>query len=186
MSVVKILVELVLISTWSTLKTLGECNINQGQLLDVLYRRTESYTVSFDIKPLSVQPSWSNILHFTIGDNRGSFGDRAPAVWFMKNSTVLYICSDFYSSLNKCSKSKPLVIGRYHRLIIKQRDVGLRYSIYSAFLDGKHVHHWANFTPRCFRGVKVYMSNPWYKAALATIKNFKYTNDKTEPVIYCP
>ena len=150
-----------------------------------MYQRTKSYTISFDIKPLSVQSSWSNVLHFTIGANRGSFGDRAPAVWFMKNSTVLYICSDFYSSTNKCSKSKPLVVGRYHLVVIQQRNVGLRYSLYSAFLDGRYIHHWANFRPRCFKGVKVFMSDPWYKAASALIKKFTYTYNKNGTMTYC-
>lgn len=166
---------------------LGTCSLKRNQLLDIISKRSKGYTVTFDIKPISVVPTWTNILHFTITGNRGNFGDRAPGVWFLKNSTRLYICSDFHASANKCSVSKsPLKLGEYTSVEIKQYDLGYSYWIYRSKINGIFNHNWANFKPRCFMDVKLYASNPWYSAADAVIKNLKYTDTISgKSALYC-
>ena len=103
----------------------GECMLKRNQLLDIISKRPKAYIITFDIKPLSIIPTWSSILHFSVGGNRGNFGDRAPGVWFKKNSTLLYICSDFYTAPNKCSTARePLPLDEFSHVEIKQCDLG--------------------------------------------------------------
>ena len=53
-------------------------------------------------------------------------------------------------------------------------------------LDNKIIHTEINTTPKTFNDMKVYLADPWYNAASAAVRNFKYRKYDEFCLNYCP
>ena len=137
------------------------------QTIPVLYRE---WTLSFDITPIVAVSGWSNILHVTIGNNHGRYGDRTPGIWFISGTTKLHICAAVNGNSNYCFNSEPLTIGQSTPIEIKQSPSIGGYT-YSIHINNEKVHEVQNNQVEEFADVLLYRSDPWSPAALAIVKN---------------
>jgi len=64
-------------------------------------------------------------------------------------------------------------MGEYSRVKVSQESNEKSEIIYSISINGKCIHTEINKDARQFENVLVYGSDPWYKMADATIRNYK-------------
>ena len=134
------------------------------------------WKISFDIKPTGVTRRWSNILHATVGDNYGGYGDRIPGIWFNSKSTELRVCASLNENPNQCfPTSTPLPLNKYSTIVVQQtQNAGNRkFYNFEVFVNGKLEIYLLNKKPRIFNNVKYYLSDPWYESAKGSVKNYK-------------
>ena len=62
--------------------------------------------------------------------------------------------------------------------------VGKHY--YYVILNGEKIHEEVNLKPTTFNDVMVFLSNKWYKAAYAMVRNLKYRKNDEFCVEFCP
>merc|ERR1711871_89065 len=132
-----------------------------------------NFKMQFSIKPHSRRGGWQNILHFTANNqNYGSHGSRIPAIWFYGSSTRMHIRMGRPHHTNDgCDPGKQLPLGKWTRV-----SVVLRGRTLSVDYDGKRVcttnnyYHRDNGRSR----VRLYMADPWYTEADASIRDFTY------------
>ena len=135
------------------------------------------YEVSFQMNPTNIPPGYVNILHFTIGENRGRHGDRIPAVWFKYghdlNSRPLFIVSDVNGNHNYGHVTAPVTIDKWTSVTIRQTLQNGRYW-YEILINGKISHKVENKRPRIFNDVSVFASDEWHTAMEGRIKELTY------------
>ena len=132
------------------------------------------WTVSLQINPFNTVNGWPNVLHATIGKDRGRFGDRTPAIWFHPSTTKMHICSAVNGNKNYCYNSAALPLHKYSTIVIQQIQLGHNHQYYyQIFINGKRVLNILNHHPKVFKNVKYYASDPWYNPAKATIRHFR-------------
>jgi len=133
------------------------------------------YEISFDIKPFGKVGKWSSIIHVTEWDDISAYGNRIPAVFFHPNTNLLHICSAINGNKNYCWNAKyDLPQNKFTKIIIRQRFIGNAY-YYFIFLNGHQALRIVNKKPVTLYRAKVYLSDPWYAAAKAFVKNVKVT-----------
>ena len=143
-------------------------------IIDTLY---PSWMVSFDIKPSGVQSDWSNIFHMTTGNDTLAYGERTPAVWFRKNTTILHMASGIGEEPNTIFNSpSALELDKWTKLIITQSLIDEEYR-YTIDINGTRVYDVPNPSTDTFSNVKVYISNPWNLHALVQIRQLEITTD---------
>ena len=138
--------------------------------------------IGFIIKPSTATvDGWSNILHFTTGKNCCGYGSRVPAVWFSPKSHTLVVSSGHGKNGNyynwECNKN----------LLTLSPNQDYRVKL---VLQEKHINVYVNDQQACsniprgdvkpLRNVQVYLSDPWYPAAKATVKDF-YLKEQVAP-----
>eukprot|EP01045_Picozoa_sp_COSAG04_P012722 COSAG04_NODE_868_length_9754_cov_10.610254_6_plen_1356_part_00 len=110
---------------------------------------------------------WANILHFTIGGNCCSYGQRIPGIWFYGNTRRLHIRDGHGANGNEgCDPAEELPADEATRVRVVMTA------------DGVEVFY--NDVSKCtgdrgdrtaFTDVQVYVSDPWYPPANAKIQN---------------
>ena len=113
-------------------------------------------------------------MHATTGGNIAQYGDRTPGIWFHSQTTKLHICSAVNGNKNYCFNSEPLPLNRASTIIVQQIQtvVGDQYH-YEIIINGNKVISVLNTQPEKFDNVKYFASDPWYKPAKVSMKNFK-------------
>ena len=153
----------------------GDGVIKKGTKLEKTVNFPLEYEVGFDIRPTAIVGEWGSIVHFTgTGNNYGKYGDRIPAVWLHANTYKLYMVDGDTKSTN------------YNSLEWECNDAVLTllpnvYSRVRMVLMSKTISVYVNDKVACanvpreerkvFNNVQVYVGDPWYKAAEATLKN---------------
>ena len=139
----------------------------------------KEFSVQFDLiiktlnGPFSHGGSWQNIIHFTIGGDRGALGRRIPALYLNK-SGFLHFCSQINDDPNICTNSHKVELNKNHSIRIVQQNVGGKF-IYSITMNGHLLFSIENKKPRNYEKVFVYTSNPWFDtfAPSGTLSNLK-------------
>ena len=125
----------------------------------------EFYINSFPLRVVS-------LLHFTIGENTGTYGDRNPAV-FLTPGRKLKICSPINGDADKCYTSDiTLDKMRWISLQITQKFHNEQYH-YKIKIDNDLKQHTVNDDPNMFTNVSVYASNPWIEPMDGMIRNLR-------------
>ena len=142
-----------------------------GRSLTTILKLGREFLVSFDVKPNSFAAEWRNVIHFTIGSDIGTYGDRIPGVWFHQNGNGgLHIAAPINGNVNRYFDTKPLALKQWTNVKISQRFEENVY-IYSIKINGEIVFTEKNQQARSFENVKVYASDPWYPVQDGSIKN---------------
>ena len=145
--------------------------------MDIIPTLTQAWSVSFEINPYSSTEGWTNIVHFTTGNNIGQYGFRVPAVFVHTLSSRLHICSAINGNHNHCFNSKPLPLNSYTRVEIQQQqEDNTANFLFTIRIGGEKVYQVVNKDARFFPNVKVYKADPWYNPATSSIKDFVYRN----------
>ena len=65
--------------TFCTVKHAAAILVKKNYLLTTLAKLTKAYSIKFDLKPIgTVNGWWTNIIHFTTGENYVSFNPTLP------------------------------------------------------------------------------------------------------------
>ena len=145
----------------------------------IIYKKilSESWSLSFYIKPFGVRPGWSNVLHATTGGDNGVYGYRTPGVWMISNSRRLHICSAVNGNPNYCWNSQSLPANKFTQVEIRQiPKFGPNSYYFQVLIDNTLKHEILNKQPSIFHNVRYYLSDPWYKPAKAHVRNFNVFN----------
>ena len=138
-------------------------------LISVIPGTTGNYILSFEIVPTGTVDDWSNILHFTTGDDCCDFGTRSPGIWFPPDSTTLgvsigdstdgnwYINTDIALPLNVRTK-----------VMLECNGPDVKLSV------GESVYFENQPTRRFSGDLLVYAGDPWWPAANAKMYNLRY------------
>eukprot|EP00111_Clytia_hemisphaerica_P003402 TCONS_00009717-protein len=138
---------------------------------------TKQWRISLDIKQLATVNGWSNILHATTGHNCCNPGRRVPAIWFFNRNNRLHITYPIGNQGNTQCNEIYVDEGKFNNIAIEQKKVGDEYWL-KVFKDNTEVEKCTvqQSIPRSFANVKYYLSDPWYNAANAVIKNVEFQN----------
>ena len=137
------------------------------------------YEIGLDITPSDkIENGWGNILHFTAtGTNCCEYGSRLPGVWFAPGTRTLEIVDGHTKNGNSnvaewdCDDS------------VLTLQANKKYRLKMVFLR-KTVSVWVNNKVACanfpredrqvFKNVQVYVGDPWFYPAHATVENLYY------------
>lgn len=159
--------------------------MRKGIVIDRRQGLSPYYDLSFEIRPLGIVSGWSNIIHATIGNNIGKYGDRTPAVFFLSRTTRLHICSAVNGNVNYCWNSSPLPLLRYSRIRITQQEKGNKL-YYMIFINKRRMLRIENKRPEFFQNVQVYSADKWYSPSKATIRRYKLVDRPNGKIfVYC-
>ncbi|XP_065679558.1 uncharacterized protein LOC100201038 isoform X2 [Hydra vulgaris] len=154
----------------------NEVLCSKGLLAAVIPRLDKEFILSFDVKPLSYVPEWTNIIHLTTGSNCGNLGDRVPGVWFHEcGDGSLYIATPVNGDPNHSLVTSPLPLNHWTSIEISQHREEDTY-LYTVKLNGEVFFSEPNHQPQSFENVKVYVSDPWHAIHNGFIKNLYILN----------
>lgn len=140
--------------------------LTKGRIAGYVDLNSQDYTLSFDIIVRGTVSDWGSMFHVTPGEDWGYNGQRSPGIWFWPNETAVHVV--FEKNSGGISKTDPLPLNKKvnFNLTVSGNKVTL-------VLNGKT--YTQDATPRATGyGFKIYMSDPWYPSANATILNLKY------------
>ena len=124
-----------------------------------------------------LQKTWANIVHATIGGNSQNYGDRIPGVWFPPKTRKLHICTALGTKRNYCHDYGSLPRNQYTNVQIRQTwNTKSKVYQYIITINGKVRRRVTNTRAQVFKNVKLWASDPWHKAADATVRNLAYVN----------
>ena len=143
----------------------------ENNLIGVIPGTTGNYIISFEIVPRTdTVYDWSNILHFTTGEDCCDFGTRSPGFWFYPSSVQLGVVIGDSTNGNwyiKTSRALPCNVLTKVTLECNGPDVKLSV--------GGSVYHAKQPTRRFSGNLTVYGGDPWWAPANAKIYNLSYT-----------
>ena len=151
--------------------------------IPTLYKQ---WSVSLDIKPTGLVGTHGNIFHIGNGPDRGSYGDRIPAIWFLPGTTKLHITSAVNGLNNyRPDDTDPIPMNEWTRVEISQlRQTDGTYQ-HTIKIDDKIYDQILNTDPREFKNIKVYTSDNHFLAADALLNNFKIDTFPDDYVHHC-
>jgi len=143
--------------------------LTKGRIAGYVDLNSQDYTLSFDIIVKGTVPDWGSIFHVTKDGNYlappGNYF-RAPGIWFHPNETAILIN---YTDNNDIWKTDQIPLNKKVNF-----NLTVAGSQITLVLNGKTYTQGA--IPRATGyGFKIYMSDPWYPAANATILDLKYS-----------
>ena len=131
------------------------------------------YQVQFEYKLTGCsRDGWYNIIHITTGLNKKVYGSRIATVIIQctNGNIKRWICSPVDEKWNYCTVQKPTPKNKWVMVKVSQVKMGNDY-VYKVEVDGNDVKKVNNAKPMEFENVTVYVSNPWHRAALGSIRN---------------
>ncbi|XP_047124015.1 uncharacterized protein LOC105845560 isoform X3 [Hydra vulgaris] len=155
--------------------------LSKGNLITIIERLNKEFSVSFDLNPTSiVNDHFGNVIHLTIENDISTYGDRIPAVFFIPGASRLHICAAINNIPNNClNQTSDLKLGMWSSLKISQELIKGKYN-YSIQLNNEILLNVENQDAREFLNVKVYVSDPWFDASPAYIRNLKIINGNSD------
>merc|ERR1740124_1769910 len=132
----------------------------------VILLPTTDYRLSFTIEPLGTISEFGNIIQFTTGDRI----NKAPAIFFSKGSTKLYIqiSTDSFPDPFPTHQSYDLELNKSHDVVLMV--VG---STSTLSINGRPEVN--SITARSqYAKLDVYIGSPWYEPANAIISDIKF------------
>jgi hypothetical protein len=150
--------------------TMNEMRLVQGTEFQTVDLPLD-YEVGFTLTPdADMVDGWSNIIHISAtGGNCCNYGDRVPAVWFYANTRRMHVRDGSAGNGNNgCDPEEQLPAGERSTVQIQLQPGALAVLINGEAKcegdrnDGRTIHE----------NARVFASDPWHAATLATINNF--------------
>jgi len=147
--------------------------LQRGQIVGSVNIPRGDYTLSFTITMRGTVGDWGSIIHVTKGANCCNSGDRAPGIWTSPGGTTLHIVFGDETDGNwRIDSTNPLPIGQPVNVSITAQG-----SSVSATIGNKTYSRTQPTRRPTGNNYNIYMSDPWYEPANATIENIKYVVD---------
>ena len=122
--------------------------------------KENSFTFTF--KPTKFTPGWSSIVHLSTGANLS----RLPGLFIYNN--ILYV-TGYVSGNRNYQVNKKIQVNKWTTVRVVNSKVGSIY-YWSVYVNGKLIRKVRNTRPKTFKNVKVYITDPWYKPFVGTMK----------------
>jgi len=159
------------------LATLASAQIRRNTLKAEV-ELTKYWSLSFMIRPHGDKWGWTNILHLSgNGSNTGS-GGRIPAVFFHSNSRRLHVCMscDGDGNTNMCvNPTKALPKNRWTHVKITSWAGKLIVNVQGRGYGLRSSENCEPYEPMKGDTGKLYVSDPWYPAADASVRSVRYS-----------
>ena len=133
------------------------------------------WSISFDWRTVSFWLDWMSIIHFTIGQDIGKYGDRAPAVFLVPGTSKFHVASAVNGNSNYFFDTTTIQLNRRYHIEIHQRYISQGNYRYFVKIDGAEVHSIVNRDAQQFYDVKVYAGSPW-RETIGYISNLHFAN----------
>lgn len=140
--------------------------LTRSKILSTLSFLPKTSSISFTVKPRKFTSGWSNVIHFSTGSKLS----RLPAVFLRRNS--IYICGYVNGNSNYQVHQK-IHVNKWTAVQVVNARGSDGYYYWSVYLNGKLVHRVKNTTPKRFKNVRVYVTDPWYKPFVGTIRHLR-------------
>jgi hypothetical protein len=141
----------------------------------------KDYRLEFTIMPTGKISGWSNILHCTLtGNNCCAPGDRMPGIWFFNNTTRMHIRSGDQSCGN-CGIDPPieLPLNKETNVVVEMNGEYMTVTYTGAV---SHKSTIKRGMQRPTGKAHFFISDNFYNAAHARVKNMKWTNAINPPL----
>ena len=112
-----------------------ELELKKGNLIGELPHMGKTFKVEFEFLVNKLVSGWTSIIHLTKGGDKGSYGDRIPAVFIRKDK--LHICFAINGNPNECrDPTTSIQVGKWYKIDISQAFVGgkVRSDIFKLYL----------------------------------------------------
>nr|XP_047133475.1 uncharacterized protein LOC105845120 [Hydra vulgaris] len=160
-----------------------EFTLMKGLYLGTLNVMMKEYTISFNLKPKIYSKGLKNVLHFTLDNDNGEYGDRNPGVWFHEDgSGKLVIFVAINNNGNYSIETSPLSLHKWSSVMISQIFSNGKYWL-TVNLNRVNIHRVENYNAKNFKNIKVYASDPWYDAQNGSIADLLIINGKAEYIV---
>ena len=137
-------------------------HVKKSQILTTFPKWGHSYKVEFDITVNEVPTAeWTNIFHFTKGENLRRLGDRIPAAW-INSRGYIQISSSVNQNKDVYIHYDDFTIGKKHHYTIQQLPDSDGLMKFTIEIDGKVMKSMVNNNPQDYENVKLYVSDPWH------------------------
>lgn len=148
-------------------------------LFDTIPVLFKTWSISFDLILFGTIESFGSILHFTIKNDHGLYGERTPAIWTLPNNTKLHLASAVNGKPTYTFSSyNDIPINKTTKIKVEQRyDYFYNAFWYNTYINDVIVHSIENSMPGRFENVKVYIADPWHRPANGFIKHYKFVNN---------
>ena len=161
-----------------------ETKISKGKLVARIPQFDKEYLVSFEVKPNVFSNQWRSVVHFTIGADNTSYGDRVPGIWFHEDGKGgLHIAAPINGDKNLYFNTRPVAVNQWSLIEVRQILKDGSY-IYIIKINGEVVFSEKNLQAQSFNDVKVYAGDPWYEAQDGSIKNLYIINGPSSKLIF--
>ena len=136
----------------------------------------EEYDMTFDIKPTGTLAAWASIIHATAHNDNKYYAParRIPGIWFHPGTTRMCVRQGRPGRDNDgCDSCAPLTVGAWSKVGLKLEGNTLSVSVNDKVCCTNH-----NYAHKeeGHKDVKVYVSDPWYQAASAKVKDINYAD----------
>ncbi|XP_065674832.1 uncharacterized protein LOC136091330 isoform X2 [Hydra vulgaris] len=150
--------------------------IEKNNLIAVFETLPNEYEISFELYLTSFINQWTNVLHFTIGDDSSKYGDRVFSFYIFNNFAE--ICSSING--NFYVKMFSLNLMEWSKFFISHSLLSGIYT-YVVKMDDAVIITLQNTNAQPFEYVRLYTSNPWHLAQPGYIRNLVVSNVNTMP-----
>ena len=158
-------------SSWQSLFSQpAEHQLTPGSLLTTLPTLKKQWRVAFQLKATKQDHLFRNVLHLTIGDNHGNYGDRTPFFSYQSEEVIIKSALNGYSNGGPSRLSYNIALNTWQTVEVSQELVEDKF-MFRILIDGVELHSEENKQPQEFACVKVYASNPWNKNLEGSIKS---------------
>jgi hypothetical protein len=132
---------------------------------------TGNYSINFVIIPKGVVSQWANLFHFSLSGNDLDAGSRSPAMWFWPGTTRLHVRIGDVTDFNWGFDTDPLPIGVAQ--MINLTCIGNQVTMRAGSKRYKLTQPKARYSGE----MKLWISDPWYVPANASVRGFCYKNE---------
>jgi len=142
----------------------------QGAILGKI-TTTHNFSLSFDFTPYGLSDNWSNLLHFTTGNNCCDLGTRAPGIWFAPNTVQVFAIhvghkNDGDWAARPQSDSVQINSKISFKLVCSGQNITVTI--------GNSNFSYSHDSDRYAGPVSVYSGDPWHPSANILIENLSY------------
>jgi len=129
--------------------------------LTTVRRLSTEWFISFDVILFTTNRFYVNLIHFTNGKDDKQHGDRVPAVFQIRGTSILHIVLSVGDNPNYSFDTEELSLNVTHHLQLDQTYYGNSVYRFNVHLDGQHILSQNSSNGRQFYNIQVWTSSPW-------------------------
>ena len=154
----------------------NEMEIKKNTMVTRLENMQKEYKLSFEVNITSRISGNSNLLHFTVGGAKGSYGSKTPMIHLILGTSFL----KFGAAINGITDEGYIFVSdieiqlnewTYIEITQIQEPLGYNYTV---SMNGIQLHTIINSQPQIFYNVSCYVSNPWRNPQPGFVRKLYY------------
>jgi len=150
----------------------GNITISRNNKIGALKNFGMTFVVSFKLflNKLPTDIRWTNILHFSTGQDRTNYGDRTPGIW-LDSGVRFYVASAINGNIyTREYMDLDVAENKWYDFEISQLPDGYGKYVFSCKIDDTVYWKIENEQPRNFEDVIMYIGDPWWEAVQGLVQ----------------